>query len=1728
MIHRAINKSAGFAALALKWSVTFVLLAQLSLTPFMVNALAAQGATSKKQTKAAKKESTPKAATAPKRAPKAPPVANSSGAKARRPNAQREPKKISLRALELNRTPTEEELRMAGQLGSPLSPSASADHTRMADAGKRAKQESDNVLFGQAIQNWNQHKYPEAIKLFRKHRQEHGSSPWSGEAELHLGCAAQFSGSWDEAKSSFEWILANHEKGSDIYQKAKLRRSVLHIDQGQLEKATESFNEMLASETDWERRTYAQYWIRQISVFKAHEVALRDCGSKSLAYVLRDKGQVEKAREVGQTPAPGTRGFSLGELAEFAQKSGLRPAAVRAERSQLAQLSVPFIAHYSDQHFVVVTGFGAGDSVKLFDPRLDRATELTSEQFQKQWSGLALVFSTPAADIKLATITDLTREMGGCCGIPKYPNDQGPTHEPLDCNGMPAWEVNPVNMNLVVQDVPMWYNSEIGPKIAIEITYNSQDSLNQLRPFGNKWLFNYSSYAMESPGGAPAGSVLIVMPGGRGDTYQPDGVGGYVSPPKIFSTLTKLADYTFDLRLLDGTVYHYGVPAGMAGFSSLLLSIEDRNHNVVTVNHDTTGKITEVRDAQNRAWVMTYNTAGLVSRVDDPFGRNAMFSYDTNNNLTGQTDMGGLVYGYTYDTDVYLTSVAKPSGTTTFYIEPSAGTSAPEYPAPGGEMWENYRITVTDPAGFKEEYYYNGYYGYGWYRDKNQYQQGGSTAAAVNGPKTRYDYTVAGGQGVAASITYADGKTITYSNFDGNRLPQTITDENNHATQFTYNPTGRILTRADARNVSPLDEFVITYTYAPNADLLKVTDFFHDNANPALQLGYDANRNVATTTDGLGRTTTVVYNSFGQPNAVTDANNQVRTYNYNGLHQMTSVTQNGNTLLSVVPDAKGRPASVTNSNGYTLSYTYDDLDRLLRVIYPDATYVENRWGCCHLDGQRDRAGNFTSFGYNQVNRLISAVESGNRLTEYEYDAVGNLMKVIDPNRNATRWKYDQRGRVVQKIYADGTSYLYDYDGVGNQKHQTDAKRVQTTFDYDVVNNLTGVTAPGLAPISFAYDALNRRTQMSDGVGITTYAYNLANELTTIDGPWANDTITLSHDPLGRPTGRTIDGSNTNTVVYDNYGRPQTIINPLGTFTYNYPNSVSTLVSSVTSTGGPSTTFSYLDAAHDQRLGEIWYKDSTAQTISKFDYEHDALGKIKKWTEQTGAAAPQAFDFGYDSIGQLKNATLRDVSQAILKTYNYDYDAGGNRNLEAIDSLVTGDTGNNLNQLQTRLGGSGQLPIRGTTNESAASVTVNGNAATLKGDNTFEGKVPVTGGSNSVTVVATDLNGNVTTKSYNVVVTGSGSKTLVYDANGNLSADGARTFEWDPRNRLSAVSTGSHRSEFTYNGLNQRVTIVEKDNGAVTSTKNLLWNGTEICEERDTGNNVTKRYYGQGMQVGSTNYFYTRDHLGSIREVSDSAGMVQARYDYDAYGRRTKLAGNIDADFGFTGHYYHLPSALSFAFYRAYDAEFGRWISRDPIAETAGTNLYAYVRGDPVALSDPTGLMDCAGLQETLNRLRGELDRGSDALSHVLDFQYINNDELFLFDRQMDAITQLTGNLLGKAINSARLALTSERVRVGSSLGVDLARGGSLTGPDLAGADFRTAGIGGSLLGPFISNRIGSQIAKQSEHFARNWTSDGLRNSMQDSVNSFNDSLNSLSSQLRNLSHQYRDQCCQQR
>jgi RHS repeat-associated protein len=207
----------------------------------------------------------------------------------------------------------------------------------------------------------------------------------------------------------------------------------------------------------------------------------------------------------------------------------------------------------------------------------------------------------------------------------------------------------------------------------------------------------------------------------------------------------------------------------------------------------------------------------------------------------------------------------------------------------------------------------------------------------------------------------------------------------------------------------------------------------------------------------------------------------------------------------------------------------------------------------------------------------------------------------------------------------------------------------------------------------------------------------------------------------------------------------------------------------------------------------------------------------------------------------------------------------------------------------------------------------------------------------------------------VDVTGAG-RTFTYDANGNLTSDGTRSFEWDARNQLVAVNVGTERSEFSYDGLQRRVRIVEKENGVTQSDARVVWCEDEICEERGVdGVTVTRRPFTHGEQAGGVARFFGVDHLGSVGEVTDTASTLVGRYVYDPWGRRTLTSGTDVTTVGFTGHRWHSPAGLWLALYRGYDADLARWTVEDPSGFVDGPNLYTYVRNTPVGLIDPLGL-----------------------------------------------------------------------------------------------------------------------------------------------------------------------------
>ncbi len=105
------------------------------------------------------------------------------------------------------------------------------------------------------------------------------------------------------------------------------------------------------------------------------------------------------------------------------------------------------------------------------------------------------------------------------------------------------------------------------------------------------------------------------------------------------------------------------------------------------------------------------------------------------------------------------------------------------------------------------------------------------------------------------------------------------------------------------------------------------------------------------------------------------------------------------------------------------------------------------------------------------------------------------------------------------------------------------------------------------------------------------------------------------------------------------------------------------------------------------------------------------------------------------------------------------------------------------------------------------------------------------------------------------------------------------------------------------------------------------------------------------------YWYVTDHVGSIRAVTDKDGKKVWSADYLAFGKQFGKSAATDFEelHSFTGKEYDPDTGLHYYNARWYDADLGRFISEDPVADPNNPNLYSYGRNNPLRFIDPTGL-----------------------------------------------------------------------------------------------------------------------------------------------------------------------------
>jgi RHS repeat-associated protein len=319
-------------------------------------------------------------------------------------------------------------------------------------------------------------------------------------------------------------------------------------------------------------------------------------------------------------------------------------------------------------------------------------------------------------------------------------------------------------------------------------------------------------------------------------------------------------------------------------------------------------------------------------------------------------------------------------------------------------------------------------------------------------------------------------------------------------------------------------------------------------------------------------------------------------------------------------------------------------------------------------------------------------------------------------------------------------------------------------------------------------------------------------------------------------------------------------------------------------------------------------------------------------------------------------TDTNTTPTILKRQAWAYDAAGNRTVDQTDDAVFASTHDELNRLQARAPG-GPIVFAGSLNE-AGTVTIDGKPATVDGSNNFRGTAQVNAGTSTVTLMARDASGNQTTQQYEVDTSGS-TTSYTYDANGNLTSDGTKTYFWNALNQLVEVKEGTTTvATFEYDGAGRRTEKV-----AAGLTHQYIYDAEDVAEERISGSSSdTVRYYhGAGIdeplaRKNSSDVvtYYLADHLGSIVQETSSSGSAALEREYDPWG--VAMQGASTSGYAFTGREWDGEIGLYHYRARYYLPTAGKFLTDDPLSFAGGDfNLNRYVRATPLTSTDPFGL-----------------------------------------------------------------------------------------------------------------------------------------------------------------------------
>jgi RHS repeat-associated protein len=1107
----------------------------------------------------------------------------------------------------------------------------------------------------------------------------------------------------------------------------------------------------------------------------------------------------------------------------------------------------------------------------------------------------------------------------------------------------------------------------VGPAVAAGRTYSSLNAAVS-GPFGYGWSGDFGSHlVIDTPGDSTdplPRLVHIVQENGATVPFTESSGGLYPADPWVLATLTHDASsgqWTFTRDKKQVFVFDA---------SGTLISTSDLHGNTVTYGYSSghvisitgsggrevdltwsSGRVATMTDSASRSVSYVYNASGNLTSVDAADGSIWQYSYDSSHRLLTDTNPDGGVMTNVYNTTGQVTKQTDEVGriTTFAYSGQSTVVTLPDGSITTDTFNQGQLATITTATGTALAA-----------TTSYTYDESGNRASETDGlgKTTTFTYDSAGNMLTSTdplnrttTYTYNSLREVTSvtspelkqstSTYDSEGNLTSTTSPGGHEQQWAYNTNGTIDTSTDARGK------VTDYTYSASGLPLCVTDpdsrqscatynsagftlTKTDNAADTTSYTVDDLGRMLTTTDPNSHTTTVTYDGDGNVLTSVDALSHTTSFVYDHADQLTSSTDPAGKVTSYTYAPRGGVATVTDPNGHVTTTTYDAQGRKSTVTDADSRATTVGYD---LDGRPTSvtlpSSAVTSTAYDAAGQKTSTTDALGKITSYAYNNDGQLTSVTDPLSRMTSTTYTDDGLVDVVTYPDASTETYEYNADGAQTSFTNADGKATTYSYDNAGLPTSKTEPGGLTTSYTYDDAGRLDTVTDPASVVgTRHYDDAGQLIGLDYPGTSSSVSYTYNAVGQRATMT-DSTGTSSYTYNSRGLMASETNGNGdTIGYGYDNAG--LQTSITYPGSNTVAYAY-DAANQMTSVTDWSSNET-------DFSWTADSQLSTQVTPDGTTETRTYD-SRDALTQIQDVN----SGSPFATYGYGFDDAG--------QLVSRTTTDALNAGTSDTFGydpRGQLAATssttGYTTSSAGLVT-----GTPAGDSlSYNSKQELTAISNTTA-------GTSSTYSYD----GAGNRT---EADTTASGGSTETdYTYNYRNELTTATSPSYDIGYTSDGDGLR-----QSRTTSAGSDQFLWDTKEgIALLLNDG--AHQFIYGPSLtpiaqidRSGNVEYLHD-DNLGSVRDITDSAGTLVSVADYNPYGERSAHSGTSDSSVGYTGNWTDPDTGLVYLRARDLDTSALQFLTIDPaIGQTH--QAYTYAESSPLDSADPSGL--CIGMDGT--------------------------------------------------------------------------------------------------------------------------------------------------------------------